>query len=399
MKITKKQAAKYMLYYQGLLSKKMFSDKIGIEAFLNRVFSIQFDPLNIIACNHELVLHSRIFGFKKEMLYELLYKDRKLVEGYDKNLCIYLTEDWPFLHKNRQIYTNILYNRKEILNIIPFVKDMINKNGAISSNDLKLNERVNFGWNNDSKISKAALELMWRSGEIIICHRDKNKKYYDFTHKYIKDSIIKKEDPNKDIIDYHMWYILRRIGSVGMLWNKASDAYLGICDFKTKERNLAFFNLILNEKILEIEIEGIEEKFYILKEQEKFLIESEASFEDECRIIAPLDNILWDRKLVKKIFDFEYTWEVYKRENERKYGYYVLPVVYGDRFVARFEPVLDLKGDSLIIKNWWWENNIQRSYNMDKKIKKSIEELMEYLKINRIKIDSTLKQDKNVNFI
>jgi uncharacterized protein YcaQ len=68
-----------------------------------------------------------------------------------------------------------------------------------------------------------------------------------------------------------------------------------------------------------------------------------------------LDNLLWDRRLIKALFDFEYIWEVYKPVAERRYGYYVLPILYGDRFVARFEPGRDRETGALVIKNWWWE--------------------------------------------
>ena len=76
-------------------------------------------------------------------------------------------------------------------------------------------------------------------------------------------------------------------------------------------------------------------------------------------VLAPLDNLLWDRRLVKELFDFDYRWEVYKPAGDREFGYYVLPVLYGDRLIARFEPGRDKKGGMLIIKNWWWEPGVK----------------------------------------
>jgi uncharacterized protein YcaQ len=74
-----------------------------------------------------------------------------------------------------------------------------------------------------------------------------------------------------------------------------------------------------------------------------------------------LDNLLWDRKFIKALFGFDYRWEVYKPVAERQYGYYVLPILYGDRFVARFEPGFDKKSRKLTIKNWWWEPEVNPS--------------------------------------
>ena len=71
--------------------------------------------------------------------------------------------------------------------------------------------------------------------------------------------------------------------------------------------------------------------------------------------IGPLDNLIWDRDLIRWLFDFDYTWEVYKPAAQRKYGHYVLPVLYGDRFIARVEPIFDRKARVLTLVNWWWE--------------------------------------------
>ena len=75
------------------------------------------------------------------------------------------------------------------------------------------------------------------------------------------------------------------------------------------------------------------------------------------RVLAPLDNLLWDRDMIARLFDFHYSWEVYAPVEKRKYGYYVLPVLYGDRFAARFEPEPQRGDASLVIKNWWWEKD------------------------------------------
>ncbi len=76
------------------------------------------------------------------------------------------------------------------------------------------------------------------------------------------------------------------------------------------------------------------------------------------RLMAPLDNLLWERRMLKALFDFEYTWEVYVPADKRRYGYYVLPVLAGDRFIARCEPVMDRKRQALVLKNWWWEPGV-----------------------------------------
>ncbi|MBO9609956.1 MAG: winged helix DNA-binding domain-containing protein, partial [Paenibacillaceae bacterium] len=78
-----------------------------------------------------------------------------------------------------------------------------------------------------------------------------------------------------------------------------------------------------------------------------------------CELIAPLDNLLWDRKLINELFGFDYTWEIYTPEIKRKFGYYVLPLLYGDRFIGRAEIIAERKTGTLVVKNIWYENDIK----------------------------------------
>ena len=77
---------------------------------------------------------------------------------------------------------------------------------------------------------------------------------------------------------------------------------------------------------------------------------------DVARVLAPLDALLWDRRGVAALFGFEYVWEVYKPASERRWGYYVVPVVVGERFVARFDARLAEK--RLVVHGWWWEAGV-----------------------------------------
>ena len=116
-------------------------------------------------------------------------------------------------------------------------------------------------------------------------------------------------------------------------------------------------------------------------------------------ILAPLDNLLWDRNLVKALFDFEYRWEVYKPVTERQYGYYVLPVLYGDRFIARFEPGKDSACKHIIIKNWWWENEIKPSEEMRHSLLRCFQNFLVYLGKNNLKIDKKSKTKAGLELV
>jgi uncharacterized protein YcaQ len=118
--------------------------------------------------------------------------------------------------------------------------------------------------------------------------------------------------------------------------------------------------------------------------------------EPQAAILGVLDNIMWDRDLLRWIFDFDYVWEVYKPVAQRKYGYYVLPVIYGDRFVARFDPAFDKKARELTIANWWWEEGIQPDEAMQAAIADCFREFMRYLDASRIRLGVRAAESKFV---
>ncbi len=109
--------------------------------------------------------------------------------------------------------------------------------------------------------------------------------------------------------------------------------------------------------------------------------------------LAPLDNIMWQRKLIADLFDFEYTWEVYKPQHLRQYGYYVLPILYGDRLVGRIDPALQRKSHTLQIKGLWWEEDVQPDTAMLKAVHDCLEEFMGFLGARDLTVEGGFAND------
>jgi len=148
-----------------------------------------------------------------------------------------------------------------------------------------------------------------------------------------------------------------------MLWNRQSDAWLGTNGLKSEDRNRAFNELLNQGKISEINVEGMKYPLYIATENLELL---QLSVKDTikssyARILAPLDNLLWDRKLISELFNFEYKWEVYTPMAQRKYGYYVLPILCDNKLIARIEMETDQKSKTLIVKNFWAQDEMDIS--------------------------------------
>ena len=118
----------------------------------------------------------------------------------------------------------------------------------------------------------------------------------------------------------------------------------------------------------------------------------------QAAIIAPLDNLIWDRQLTLWIFDFDYIWEVYKPKAKRQYGYYVLPVIYGDRFVARFDPSFDKKKRALTINNWWWEENVQPNNDMESALIECFQSFNQYLNTLEFRLSETVSTEPSLRW-
>jgi uncharacterized protein YcaQ len=103
-------------------------------------------------------------------------------------------------------------------------------------------------------------------------------------------------------------------------------------------------------------------------------------------ILAPLDNLLWDRNLLRALFGFDYVWEVHKPKSQRRFGYYVLPDLYGERFVARFEPGRDADSRALLVKQWWWEQETRVTDAMRAAILHCFKEFLRYMGTEEIHI-------------
>ncbi len=378
-KLTMKQARRFMLVKHGLMGGYKFSGKDGIRQFVKQAGCIQFDPIDICGKNTELVLQSRVKGFTKGMLYELLYEERSLIDYYDKNLAIIGMEDWKYFQRIREHYRNHSRSREEVGAVADRIKEIIREKGPVCSKDIDFSRKVDWYWSNAS-LSRVALETMYFRGDLIVHHKKGTIKYYALTEDYIPEEIFQAEEPHTREPDYIKWNVLRRISAVGLLWNKPSDAWLFIQNMKAQNRNQAFMELLREKKIIEISVDNIKDKLYCLESDRNLLeeIRTDPVFKERTEFIAPLDNMLWDRKLIKALFYFDYKWEIYTPVAERRYGYYVLPILSGDSFAGRIEIVNDRKNKCLQIKNIWLENGIKPTKKLVENIKRTINKFSKF---------------------
>jgi uncharacterized protein YcaQ len=365
IQLTNRQARQFLLLKHGLLGEYQFTGKQGVLDFVRQVGCIQYDPIDVCGKNAELVLQSRFKGFTKNMLAELLYQDRSLVDYPDKNLAIIPVEDWPYFERYRQAARQHAKRYPEMEALIEQVRAHIQNHGALSSDDLKLDGNFTWQsaihWSSGNNSSRSVLEQMYSTGELIIHHKKGTRKYYDIAGKYIQPNLLNAPEPLEGEHEHHKWRVLRRIGAVGLLWNRASDAWLNIWGLKAEQRNEVFSQLLYEARIVAVAVEQLKDILYCRAEDLPLI---EAVLQNpapkwRCELIAPLDNFIWDRKLINVLFGFDYTWEIYTPAIKRKFGYYVLPLIYGESLIGRAEVIAERKAGTLVVKNIWYENDIK----------------------------------------
>ena len=362
-RISKETACQFLVRYQHLDDSQPLWGTDGILEYIRKVGCIQYDPLNMVSRNADLVLQARIKDYRPPMLENLLYKERSLIDGWDKMMSIYSRDDWPYFQwmreeKGRETIAILQHrNSSGALLCTDAVIESLAQNGPMLPKQLAFGSAGVGRWGHRN-LSSAAMDYLFHIGRIGVAQKANVNKVYDLMENLLPASLLAQPNPFETEYDFCKWYVYRRIGSVGMLWNRNGGGWLNrfLQDKKLRQRILD--EHVENGLVQCVEVEGIPDTFYVRSKDLPFETGKPIAPE-HMRFIAPLDNLLWDREILSQLFGFAYTWEVYLPAEKRKYGYYVIPVLWGNRFVARFEP--EKSASHLCIKNWWWEAGITAS--------------------------------------
>ena len=386
--MTREQARRFILSKQGLLGKHRFVGKPGAYQYIRQAGCIQYDPVDVCGKNAELTLQSRVRGFTRKMLSELLYKDRLLVDYTDKELSVWPSEDWPYFSAYRDRSRTHGAGFPGIPELEEQAVAFIRENGPVSSDTLPIRGKVfwhsSMHWSGNrhgtSPAARSVLEQLYTDGVLLIHHKSGSRKYYDLADKYFSRDLLEAENPCPDEKSFIQWRIRRRIGAVGLLWNRRSDAFLGI-EMTADQRDEAFEKLESDDVIRKTAVEGIRFPLYFLTEDlplAEAVLADAVDRQPRLEFLAPLDPMLWDRKLIEAVWDYRYSWEIYTPAQKRKFGYYVLPMVYGEKMAGRIEAAADRKAETLVIKNIWYEPGIRQTKKLNAAVDAAIRRLAKF---------------------
>ncbi len=369
--LTKEQARRFILAKQGLLGSHRFAGRQGAYGYVLQAGCIQYDPVDVCGKNAELTLQSRVKGFRKRMLEDLLYRDRLLTDYPDKELSIWPVRDWPYFLPYRERSRAQGAEFPGLAGLESEALSFIRAHGPVSSDTLPIDGEIFWhssmhwsgNWEGKSKAARSVLEQLYTDGTLVIHHKNGSRKFYDLAERHIDPSLLSAPFPCEDEKAWLRWRILRRIGAVGLLWEKNSPAFLGL-RMDAEQRREALSVLEASGAVLPVRVEGIRAPFFCRAEDEALLrdvLEDRVDRKPRMEFLAPLDPLFWDKALIASLWDFRYSWEIYVPADKRKYGYYTLPILWGERFIGRIEAAADRKAGRLTVKNVWYEPGVRQT--------------------------------------
>ena len=352
---------------QGLWPGRRFTGMDGTTALMCEMEALQLDPLIVIARSQEIAMQGRVLDYRIEDIYTAAYERREFFD-YGGTLFLYPIHEVPYwrLHmQHRRADKRWQTFMAEHPESIQQVKDAIRANGPMANRDFKGNKAMQSY--RGGKDTSVALYALWITGEVMIHHRNGFDRVYDLTERVLPAEF-NYDTPVKEAEDF---FARKTVAFMGLMREKrwrasfASHIYRKVDAAEAKKRLAELYE---RDEIIKVNIEGDKEPHIALKRDLALLEELDAGrvpgtwlplgpgTQDEVTFVAPLE-IVSARGRAKEVFDFEYVWEVYKPAEERRWGYYVLPILYGDDLVGRLDPKLDRKTMTLQIKGFWLEDD------------------------------------------
>jgi len=310
---------------------------------------IQLDPLDAIGTNADLVALARVDGISKGDVYRHTMPGHAF-EHFAKERCILPASAYPH-YRDQAVQTPWwrLGTRLERLDaaVIDRVEAEVAARGPITARELTDHGQVRpldwSGWKGTSKATAMALEVLWTQCRVIVSERTPAGKRFDIPERALPAV------HDAPALPFERWALLERVEAAGFLARAGGPCWSMLRDARTTELPDA---LIAEGFLEEVTIEGSRRPYLA---PAGFRDRRRAALDGRMRILAPLDPLLWDRKLVKQIFDFEYIWEVYKPKSVRRWGWYVCPLLHRGRLVGRLEAHVD--GDTLVVDRVWPEEH------------------------------------------
>jgi len=331
------------------LARSLGKGARGTRTVLERLRCIQLDPLDLIGTNADLVVMARADGVARGDVWKHLFP-KHAFEHFAKERCILPAPTFPHYRRvgheaQTPWWQHGERERRVAPQVLHDVLEEVRRHGPLTARELTDHGRVEpldwSGWMGTGKATLMALEILWTRCDVVVAGRTESReKIYDVPERAFGDQP-KPEEPFKK------WALRERVRAAGLLTRAGGSMWSMLSGVRTSP---VVAEMIEAGELVDVALEESSRHYLAVPE---FLAKKRMTYDDRVRILGPLDPLLWDRNLVRHVFDFEYVWEVYKPAHQRRWGWYVCPLLHRDGLIGRVEARVE-RG-TLVVSNLWLE--------------------------------------------
>ncbi len=334
-----------------------------LEERIEQIGFVQVDSINTVARAHHMILHARNRTYRQKQLTKLIEKDRSMFENWTHDASIIPSQYFPYWRPRfRKTAARLRerwqkYRRPGFEAEAEAVLERISESGPVMARELGGDEpKQASGWWNWHP-SKTALEYLWRTGVLAVSRREGFQKVYDLTERVIPEGHLADEPDEEAAIEWACRTAFARLGFA------TSGEIAGFWESISAAQAADWCRRNVGKGIRRIEVEALDGS----KPREVFAVEDIFEQLEEVpdplpvlRILSPFDPMIRDRVRANRLFGFDYRIEVFVPAAKRRYGYYVFPLLEGDRFIGRIDMKhLRQDGNVLHVTGLWLEPGVR----------------------------------------
>ena len=354
MRLTRSAATRLIVSCQGLGPRwPLPPGKEGVARAIRRLGYLQIDTIAVVQRAHHHILWSRCPGYAPALLHELHAHDRRVFEGWTRIACYLPTEDYRYYLPAMRAFAAGEKMRRFLehnAGLVDHVRGRIREEGGLASADFASPEGERRGPWWDWKPAKRVLEMLFQAGELMISERRSFQRVYDLTERVLPSGT----DTATPTPEETARFVVNRVlaangltarGGVRLTWKRSPQTEKALGD------------MVAEGDVTPIRIDGIDEEHVALTS----VLEAggqPAASDTDVHILSPFDNLVTDRRRVRQFFGFECKLEAYFPAAKRKYGYFCLPILWGDHFVGRLDPKADRRQQTLLVRKLMFEPGV-----------------------------------------
>jgi uncharacterized protein YcaQ len=402
MKVTKGDARRFLVARQLLApARSIVGGPDAVLEVLRRLGSIQLDQIDVAGRSHDLVLHARVADYDPAWCDEL-YERRDIIEAYNKGLSLVPASEFAWFRVRRSYrWQKVLDDNAEVAKR---VLERIRADGPLSSLDFERESGPTKDWfGTPMNAVRAVLEAYAKTGELGTARRDGKHRLYDVPERLLPAEVLAHDLTLHEQLRHKMLSRYRAHGLVGAsghgegIFANLGPANPDPADPELPGRNALRKELVELGELLPVEVEGVSGKRFVVRDDVE-LLRAPPEPPSSVAFLSPYDPLVWDRKLLGSLFDFDYAWELYVPPHKRRWGWYVLPIVFRDRLVGRIEPRIDAAEGAVQVLAAWWEDGFEprRADGFVDAMREALGAYLRFAKATRLDWPSELGSEKRL---